>query len=280
MGQKQVGDETERKEEQMSCRKSFGGRRPDLRVVRGPGFVRGPHRHRPWAARLAPLPLRPALLQEGADALLGVGEGGVEGHDLLSVGVGLLGGHLELSVEGLLADSDDERAGFDYLLRERAGLSLKLVGRDHLVDETFGQGFFGGDELAGEEHLHRLFLAHRAAQGDHRGRAEEAYLHAGGGEARFFCGDDEVAGGGELAAGGGSDAMYLGYHGLGNRLDGLHQLAADVEEVAVEIGVASYHLREVMASAKGGAVGAKDHDLCLAGLADRLEAAYELLHVV
>src|SRR5215217_5047562 len=104
----------------------------------------------PSAARLASLPLRLALLQEGADALLGVGEGGVEGHDLLGVGVGLLGGHLELAVEGLLADSDDERAGFDYLLRERAGLSLKLAGRDHLVDEPFGPGFFGGDELAGE----------------------------------------------------------------------------------------------------------------------------------
>src|SRR5215212_310957 len=60
---------------------------------------------------LPALPLRLALLEEGAHSLLGVGERGVEGHNLLGVRVRLLDGHLDLAVESLLPDPNDERAG-------------------------------------------------------------------------------------------------------------------------------------------------------------------------
>src|SRR5215210_8384332 len=229
---------------------------------------------------LSSLPLRLAFLEKRADTFLSVGEGGVEGHDLFSVGVSLIRGHLQLSVEGSFADADDERARLRYLLGESAGLCFQLLRRDHLIDESFGEGFFGGDELSGKEHLHRFLLADGTAQGDHRRGAEETYFYAGGGEASLFGGDDQIAGGGELAAGGGRYAVDLGYDGLGYGLDGLHELAADVEEVAVETGFAPDHLGEVVAGAEGGAAAAQDDDRCLAGLTYTFYAAYELSHVV
>src|SRR5439155_19214220 len=56
-------------------------------------------------------PGRRPLLEEGAHALLSVGGQRVQGHDLLSVVVGRGLWHLELAVEGLLADPDHERRG-------------------------------------------------------------------------------------------------------------------------------------------------------------------------
>ncbi len=57
----------------------------------------------------------------------------------------------------------------------------------------------------------------------------------GGGECGFLRGDGEIAGGDQLAAGGGGDALDFGDHGLRNRLDFLHQVGADVEDAAIVV---------------------------------------------
>jgi hypothetical protein len=110
--------------------------------------------------------------------------------------------------------------------------------------------------------------------------AEEAYPHTGGGEAGVFGGDDEVAGGSELASGGGSDAVDLGNDGLREGLDRLHELAADIEEAPVELGVSPNHLGEVVTGAECRTVAPQDDDRRFAGFAYRLQAAYQLSHVV
>src|SRR5581483_1797573 len=75
----------------------------------------------PPRCRGAPTPRRPgalltlptggALLQEGADALLGVAGHGVHRHDGLGQVVGLALVEIDLAVEGLLAEADHQRAG-------------------------------------------------------------------------------------------------------------------------------------------------------------------------
>ena len=72
----------------------------------------------------------------------------------------------------------------------------------------------------------------------------------GRGEARRLGGDGEVAGGDELAAGGGGDAVHLRDHRLRDAVDRLHQHGADVEEPLVEVGVATDHLAQVVAGAR------------------------------
>src|SRR5215203_359868 len=91
----------------------------------------------------ASLPLWLALLQEGAHALLGVSERGVEGHDLFGVGVCLLRGQPELAVERLLAYPYDQRAGLCDLFGQRTCLGLEVLRRNHPVDEAFREGFLG-----------------------------------------------------------------------------------------------------------------------------------------
>ena len=117
-----------------------------------------------------------------------------------------------------------------------------------------------------------LLLADGPAQGDHRGGAEQTDLDTRRGEARLLGGDNEVAGGGELATCGGGDAVDLRYDGLRYPLNGLHQLAADVEEVTVESGVPPYHLREVVARAEGGTLAAQYDHRSLPALSYLLEA--------
>ena len=72
----------------------------------------------------------------------------------------------------------------------------------------------------------------------------------------------EIAGGDKLAAGGGSDAMHLGDHRLGQGHDGLHQLAAAMEDRVIDLalGLAAQFL-QIMAGAEPGAGGGKDHHL-------------------
>src|SRR5215208_7050975 len=262
----------------------YGGRPSVSRAVssRGGATVPGTLMLEPMIAPNLPLPalpLRLALFEEGAHAFLGVGEGGVEGHDLLGVGVRLLDGHLDLAIEGLLTDAHDERAGLGDLVRQLLGLRVELLRRDNFVHQPLGEGLLGGDEVAGEEHLHRLFLSYRAAQGHHRGGAEQPDLDPGGREAGSLRGDNEVTGGGELAARSGGRSMYLGDDRLGDRLHRLHELAADVENVTVGVGVAPDHLREVVTRAERRTVAAEDDDLRLSGLAHGFETARQLLHV-
>src|SRR5215212_2704464 len=262
----------------------YGGRPSVSRAVssRGGATVPGILMPESMIAPDLPLPARPlrlALFEEGAHAFLGVGEGGVEGHNLLGVGVRLLDGHLDLAVEGLLADAHDERAGLGDLVRQLLCLRVELLRRDDPVYQPLGEGLLGGDEVAGEEHLHRLFLSYRAAQGHHRGGAEQPDLHPWGREAGFLRGDDEIAGSGELAAGGRRGRVDSGDDRLGYGLHRLHELAADIEDVAVGVGVASDHLGEVVPSAERRTVAAEDDDTPLSGLAYGFETARQLVHV-
>src|SRR5215204_1312968 len=228
---------------------------------------------------LLSLPLRLALLEEGAHALLGVGEGGVEGHDLLGVRVRLLDGHFDLAVKSLLANPHDERAGIGDLLRQLPRLRLEFLRRHDPVDQSLGEGLLGGDEGAGEEHLHRLFLAYRAAQRYHRGRAEQPDLYPRSGEARLLRGDDEVACGGELTTRSGGYAVDLRYDRLGDGLHRLHQLAADVEDMPVRLRVAPDHLGEVVTCAERRTVACEEDYVRLFALPDGLQAVPQLLHV-
>ena len=154
---------------------------------------------------------------------------------------------LDLRVVGLLADPHGERAracdGVDEL-RDRG---IELRGRDRAVDQPPVDGGRRVDRLPGEQHLQRALAADRARERDHRRRAEQTNLHAGRGEARLVGGDRQVACGDELAAGGGGDPADLGDHGLGHAVDGLHELAAGVEQPLVEAHVAPDHLGEVVA---------------------------------
>ena len=62
--------------------------------------------------------------------------------------------------------------------------------------------------------------------------AEPAALAAGRGEAGRLGGDGEVAGGDQLAAGGGGQRVHPGEHHLRDGLDGLHQLGAQQQQAA------------------------------------------------
>ena len=78
-----------------------------------------------------------------------------------------------------------------------------------------------------------LVVADRPGQGHSGGGAEQADLHAGGGEGSGLGGDGQIAGGDQLAARGGGQALHLGDHRLGQQADGLHNLGAQREDSGV-----------------------------------------------
>ena len=123
-------------------------------------------------------------------------------------------------------------------------------------------GAGGGDEVAGEQHLHGGLAADGSGEGDHGGGAEQADVDAGGGEAGGVGGDGEVGGGDELAAGGGGDAVDLGDDRLGQVDDALHQAGAEGEDCFVGgAGGGGADFPQVVAGAEGGAVGGEDDDV-------------------
>ena len=77
-------------------------------------------------------------------------------------------------------------------------------------------------------------------------------------EARVLARDREVAGGDELAARRGGDAVHLRDHGLREAVDRHHQLAAGVEQLARGRQRAAGHLREVVTGAERGPLAAHD----------------------
>src|SRR5438046_1629594 len=90
-----------------------------------------------------------------------------------------------------------------YRTRMLLGRRVELLGRDDPVHEApLGRGR-RVDRLPGEQELERALPSDRPRNRDHRRRAEEADLHSRRREARLLCGDREVAGGDQLAAGGG-----------------------------------------------------------------------------
>ncbi len=72
-------------------------------------------------------------------------------------------------------------------------------------------------------------------------------------------GDGQIAGGDELASGGGGDAMDARNHRLRDCLDGVHQLGAEVEDGAIAVDVAIHQLAQVVSGGECRAVG-RQHD--------------------
>jgi hypothetical protein len=61
-------------------------------------------------------------------------------------------------------------------------------------------------------------------------------------KAASSAGDRQIAGGHQLASGGGGDALHFGDDRLRNGLDLHHELGADVEDAAVFVDVPAGHL--------------------------------------
>ena len=93
-------------------------------------------------------------------------------------------------------------------------------------------------------------------------------------------GNRQVAGGHQLAAGGGGDALHLGDHRLRNGLNLRHQLRAHVEDAAVFVDVAAGHLAKIVAGAEDLAGRRQNHGADLAVAADLVQAANQLQHQV
>ena len=74
------------------------------------------------------------------------------------------------------------------------------------------------------------------------------------------------------------NALYLGDHGLWDRLNLRHQLGADVEDAAVFVDVAAGHFQEVVAGAEDFSPRRKNNSPDLAIAADFVEARDGFLH--
>ena len=138
-------------------------------------------------------------------------------------------------------------------------------------------GVRGAVELAGHRHLHRPLARDGAADRHQRRRAEEAEIHPRQTEAGFLAGDREIAGGDELAAGRGGDALDRRDHRLRQRDDGLHEGRAAREQLHV-IAAASVavvpmrlHFLEVVAGAERRSHAREHNDAGLIVSRDRLE---------
>src|ERR671930_2718466 len=105
--------------------------------------------------RLAVLPARLALLEEGADPLLCIRGQRVHRHDRLREIVGPVFVELDLPVEGLLADSDRQAARARNPVDEPRDSLVQLAARDDAVDEPPLERRRRIDEVTGEEHLER-----------------------------------------------------------------------------------------------------------------------------
>ena len=100
---------------------------------------------------------------------------------------------------------------------------------------------------------------HVARQGDHRRRAEQAVFHARGREPAVVAAHREIAGGDQLAAGGGGDAVDARDHRLRQAGQRGHHGGAAVEQGAHRrVAQISAHLLEVVAGAERLA-GTADH---------------------
>src|SRR4051812_329851 len=110
---------------------------------------------------LLALPVRRALGEEGADALLGVlaledaGERGLLG---LDPGVEVAGGGDVLDL------GQRQRRRLAELARPRQGGVEQLVVGDRAVDQPELVGLVGADGVAGQVHLQGLVLAHQAGE--------------------------------------------------------------------------------------------------------------------
>src|SRR5438552_17663119 len=164
-----------------------------------------------------------ALLEEGEHRLASVGCHGAGRHGLAGARVGRLEVQVDRVVEGELAERLRGDATAARGARERLGLLREPRARDDAVDEPPGERGAGIDGIAGERQLERALAPDRARHRYHRRVAEPAALAARGGEARLLGCDREVAGGVELAAGCGGDAVHASYDRMLSALERSHE---------------------------------------------------------
>lgn len=243
------------------------------------------------------MPVGGALFEKGADSLGCVLDHHVLDHHRACMGIGLIEAHFDLVVKGAFADPHGGAELAGDLARQGVGFGGEVFMGDGAVDESERRGAVGVDEIAGGQHLEGLFARDVAAERHHRGRAEQADIDAVDAKARAVGSHGKVAGGDELAAGGGGDAVRLGDDRLGQGADCRHHSCAAGEEIG-EIGAPAIlglapggHLLEIMPGAEGLA-GAVDDDhadravtgeaveLILQGGQHRVAERIELLGVV
>jgi hypothetical protein len=174
------------------------------------------------APAASPGPDRGAPGQEGVDAFGSVGREHIVRHHLGRIGVGRFQIQLGLTVEGLLADGECERALSGDLSGEGVDLLIQRRLRDHAIYQPDLACAGGTDQLTRQQHLHRRLASDSAGERDHRRGAEQADVDPRSGETRRLGRHREITGRDELAAGGGSDAVDAGYRRLGQADDTLH----------------------------------------------------------
>src|SRR5271166_5454641 len=214
---------------------------------------------RPSTEGMSVVPMRLALLEEGADSFDGVRLGQIVDHRL--------GGErlLDLLVEGALADGERRGGAAGDLSRESLGLRQRPALGNHPVDEPEPLRLGGAVELSGERHLHRALARYGPADCDQGRRAEEADVDARQGEAGGLAGDRQIARRDELASRRRGDAFHSRDDRLRQRDDRLHERSAAGHDVLVEgappVGVVavSLDLPEVVAGAERRPF-AGDHD--------------------
>ena len=177
------------------------------------------------------LPLRRALAEEGADALLGV-LGGERGGEALLLGLDAL---VEVAlVRDLLDLLDRERRLAGELARPGERGVEQLVVGDHAVDQAELVGLVGGDRVADQVHLQRLGLADQPRQALGAAEAgDDPEVDLGLAEGGRLGGDAHVAGHRQLAAAAERQAVDGGDrdHRAG-AAEGAQQVVALVEQLA------------------------------------------------
>lgn len=164
--------------------------------------------------------------------------------------------HLDLLVEGALAEGDARGRAAGDEGGHRVGGGERFAGWRHAVDEADRLGALGVYEFRRQRHLHRVLARDGAPDRHQRRRAEAAFARAGQGKAGVAPGDGEIASRHELAAGGGGDPLHGGDHGLGVLGQPAHEQRAAVEQLfveslaAVEIVAVGLNLAQVVAGAE------------------------------
>jgi hypothetical protein len=227
---------------------------------------------------LLALPAGGPLAEKRRDTFLRVGGEGIHRHHFLGVGVRLRLIEVDLRVERLFPDRDHQAAGFGDFCGHLSRGAFQFGGGRHLIHQTPIGGGAGVHEFPGEQHLERALAADGARERHHGSSAEEADPNAGRGEGSFLGSDRQVAGRGQLAPGGGSNSLYLGDHGLRNRLDLRHQFRADVENPAILIDVAARHFRQIVARAEHFARCPENHCADFGIGADAVQAGDQFAH--
>ena len=138
-------------------------------------------------------------------------------------------------------------------------LGQKLVGREHARNEIGAFGLGGVHHPRGQDHVHRLRLAHRAGQPlGATGAGQNAEIDLRLAELRGIGGEDEVAHHRQLAAAAQRKARDRGDHRLLHAQHRLPALADEVLQRGLGIG-AVLHLLDVGAGREGLLV-AGQHD--------------------